>query len=172
MNNVNSLSIVLPAEQAVAPAISSDEMREAVLLVLVGVGFLNHMLLGRDNDSAAADARFEAALGQLLGAANLSPDFFECGPQEHGMNWESVRHTGLASTIQDLYDFAYRGEFDPAYYPGEFNDETGAFWIANILIDLARSSYLYMFSDYSARGEAVAAAKLLQIARRPMPAMS
>ena len=67
---------------------------------------------------AAADVRFEAAFGRLLGAANLSPDLFECGPPEHGMNWESpVGHTGLASTIQDLYNFSDQDDFDPTLLP-------------------------------------------------------
>ena len=138
-------------------------MQEAVLLVLWGVGFLNHTLLSRSNQSSALCEKSKSALGQLLGAKDLSLEFFECSPQDHEMDWPAVKDTWLATTMQDLYDFAYKGEFDLKYYPGELGDETRAFWITNILIDLARSSYLNMFSEYSGRGEFLAAARLLQI---------
>lgn len=87
----------------------------------------------------------------------------EAPADAYDIHWSDVATTALAQTMEDLYDFAYFGTFDPRYYPGELGDETGAWWVAMYLKDFSGSQSLSFQTDYSGGNELASAQRLLQI---------
>lgn len=169
MNTPNTtFSSDVPPELTVVPkpTVSRDDMQNAVVDLLWAQAHVTSRVYGRTpTQGLPASQRAPSALELMaerqidgLGSAAL-----DSPARELGITWADVASTQLAQTMEQLYDFAYFAVFDLRYYPHELGDETGAWWIALFLKDMASSDSLLWQREYNRATELSAAHTLLQI---------
>lgn len=168
MKHINASSSESTTEQTVVPKppVSRDDMQKAVVDLLWAQAHVTSRVYGRTpTQELSACQRTPSALDLMAERRidGLGSAAFDLPAGELGITWADVANTHLAQTMGQLYDFAYFAIFDLRYYPHELGDETGAWWIALFLKDIAASHSLFWQREYSSGAELSAAHTLLQI---------
>lgn len=168
MNDANHTpEAIEPASpEASSPSISRSQMQQDVVAVLRAQLHLLSRVFGREPDGTKR-LTSDSTIFSLMSEWSIEGDpsaAFELPGGEFAISWSHVANTHLAKTMEALYDYAFFATFDPLYYPQELGDESGAWWVALYLKDMASSNSLLWHSEYTRLNEDEAARRLLRVA--------
>lgn len=127
-----------------APLTKTD-LRNHIVTVSVLLVRQLHFVFFRDQSNV-----HEQAQAMLLGTDSTDgmndPDVL---PAHKGadLTYEQVSNTAFATSMEDLYDFAYHGMLLTTGY--DLNSESSPSWISRILVDLFRSHFALEWQEYS-----------------------
>lgn len=141
MNIINAAS---EDNSPLAP-FTRDQLKADIGTVLLTVARLARFVLSR------AEGNTDLVLQQLFGRSHQDHGF-ELGVPEFdwassGLSYEQVASTGLAESLETLYDLAFLGHVDTDV--ADLDSESTPSWLSRILVDLDQSHFVAEWDEYS-----------------------
>lgn len=125
--------------------LAKEAMREHVSTVSLLLARQLHFIFLRPDSKD--HERAQATLLGMNSTENMNYPDIVPGPEGAELNYDHLSTTAFATTMDELYNFAYHGVvFSNGY---DMNSESSAAWVSMILMDLANSRFAAEWNDYS-----------------------
>lgn len=133
--------------------LTKEAMREHVVTVSLLIARQTHFIFFRPESEVHEQA--QATLLGLDSTVHMNNPEIIPGREGAQLSYEHLATTAFATTMEELYNFAYHGIVFAKGY--EMNSESSASWISRILMDLSNSHFAKEWDNYSPCVEAIKA---------------